>query len=130
MVSVLIFSVSEKELTKQIENRVGQCVLTCPTTSVFSGFESGKKLNLLKNLRFFGDGWQTSKMINGKRFWRIPTMDGEFFGEESVSFQKGIGGGNLIILAKDTKCALRIAEAGVDAIKNLENVIKLLKTPF
>ncbi|HRP67819.1 MAG TPA: formylmethanofuran--tetrahydromethanopterin N-formyltransferase, partial [Thauera sp.] len=30
-VSVLLFSMSGKELAKQLERRVGQCVLTCPT---------------------------------------------------------------------------------------------------
>ena len=99
--SILMFSMSGKELAKQIEKRVGQCVLTCPTTSVFNGFDSGEKINLSKNLRFFGDGWQISKVINNKRFWRIPTMDGEFVGEETVNIQKCVGGGNLLILAKD-----------------------------
>mgnify|MGYP001316672259 FL=1 len=125
-VSVLIFSMSGRELAKQLETRVGQCVLTCPTTSVFSGFEEGEPINLSKNLRFFGDGWQISKVINGKRFWRIPTMDGEFLGEETAKLKKGVGGGNLLILAKDIKSALSIAQVGVEAIKNIPNVI----TPF
>ncbi|OUW00145.1 MAG: formylmethanofuran--tetrahydromethanopterin N-formyltransferase [Betaproteobacteria bacterium TMED156] len=125
-ISVLVFSMSGKELAKQIETRVGQCILTCPTTSVFNGFESGENINLLKNLRFFGDGWQISKFIDNKRYWRIPTMDGEFFGEETLKLLKGIGGGNLLILAKDTESALKIAEVGVKAIKNVRNVI----TPF
>ena len=125
-VSVLIFSMSGRELAKQVETRVGQCVLTCPTTSVFSGFEDGEPINLSKNLRFFGDGWQISKVINEKRFWRIPTMDGEFLGEETTRLKKGVGGGNLLILAKDTLSALSIAQIGVEAIKNIPNVI----TPF
>ena len=125
-VSVLIFSMSGRELAKQLETRVGQCVLTCPTTSVFSGFEDGESINLSKNLRFFGDGWQISKMINEKRFWRIPTMDGEFLGEETAKLRKGVGGGNLLILARDISCALSIALTGVEAIKKIPNVI----TPF
>ena len=124
--SILMFSMSGKELAKQIEKRVGQCVLTCPTTSVFNGFDSGEKINLSKNLRFFGDGWQISKVINNKRFWRIPTMDGEFVGEETVNIKKCVGGGNLLILAKDTRSALKISEVGVNAIKDFKNVI----TPF
>ena len=32
---LLLFAMSGKELAKQIERRVGQCVLTCPTTAVF-----------------------------------------------------------------------------------------------
>ena len=33
-------------------------------------------------LRFFGDGFQISKVIDGQRFWRIPVMEGEFLVEE------------------------------------------------
>ena len=66
-ISVLIFSMSGKELAKQIERRVGQCVLTCPTTAVYAGIDEGEAVALGKNLRFFGDGWQISKMIGGTR---------------------------------------------------------------
>ena len=41
-ISVLIFSMSGKELAKQVERRVGQCVLTCPTTAVFAGIADGE----------------------------------------------------------------------------------------
>jgi formylmethanofuran--tetrahydromethanopterin N-formyltransferase len=73
--------VSTKELTKQLERRVGQCVLTCPTTAVFAGIDEGEKLPLGKSLRFFGDGYQISKVIAGRRYWRVPVMDGEFMTE-------------------------------------------------
>ena len=125
-VSVLVFSMSGRELAKQVETRVGQCVLTCPTASVFSGFDEGESVNLAKNLRFFGDGWQISKVINDKRYWRIPTMDGEFVGEETAKLKKGVGGGNLLILAQDNASAVKVAEVGVESIKNIPNVI----TPF
>ena len=66
-VSILMFAMSGKELAKQVERRVGQCVLTCPTTAVFAGLAEGEAIALGKNLRFFGDGWQTSKVIGGTR---------------------------------------------------------------
>ncbi|MDA9690222.1 formylmethanofuran--tetrahydromethanopterin N-formyltransferase, partial [Betaproteobacteria bacterium] len=122
-VSVLIFSMSSKELAKQVENRVGQCILTCPTTSVFNGMPEGEEFALTKNLRFFGDGWQISKVIRKKRYWRIPTMDGEFVGEETAKYKAAIGGGNILILAKNIQSALHISEIGVREINNLENVI-------
>src|SRR6185312_7395527 len=53
--SVLIFSMSGKELARQVERRVGQCVLTCPTTAVFAGIDEGEAIALGRNLRFFGD---------------------------------------------------------------------------
>jgi len=122
-VSVLIFSMSGKELAKQVERRVGQCVLTCPTTAVFAGIAEGEAIALGKNLRFFGDGWQISKVINGVRYWRIPVMDGEFVAQETTAVVKCVGGGNLLLLCRDTDAALTVAEAAVAAMKKLPNVI-------
>ncbi len=122
-VAVLLFAMSGKELAKQIERRVGQCVLTCPTTAVYAGIDEGEAVALGKNLRFFGDGWQTAKMIGGKRYWRVPVMDGEFVAQETTAVVKGVGGGNLLLLARDTDAALAAAEAAVAAMKKLPNVI-------
>ena len=122
-VSILLFSVSGKELAKQIERRVGQCVLTCPTTAVYAGLTEGERVNLGRNLRFFGDGWQASKLIGGVRYWRIPVMDGEFVAQESTFVIKGVGGGNLLLLARDTDAALAGAEAAVAAMRRVPRVI-------
>ena len=128
--SVLFFSMSGKELAKQVERRVGQCVLTCPTTAVFAGLPrtgneraEGEVIGLGRNLRFFGDGWQISKVINGVRYWRIPVMDGEFVAQETTTLTKAVGGGNLLILATDTDAALLLAEAAVRAMRRLPNVV-------
>ncbi|MCB1908160.1 MAG: formylmethanofuran--tetrahydromethanopterin N-formyltransferase [Rhodocyclaceae bacterium] len=122
-VSVLIFAMSGKELAKQVERRVGPCVLTCPTTAIYAGLDDGEPIALGRNLRFFGDGWQISKMIDGKRYWRVPVMDGEFVAEETTPVVKGVGGGNLLILGRDTASALAAAEAGVAAMRRVPNVI-------
>ncbi|HSV71136.1 MAG TPA: formylmethanofuran--tetrahydromethanopterin N-formyltransferase [Methylibium sp.] len=126
-VSILIFSMSGKELAKQVEKRVGQCVLTCPTTAVYAGLlppDATDPIALGKNLRFFGDGWQTSKMIDGQRYWRVPVMDGEFVAQETAWVTtKAVGGGNLLLLATDTAAALGAAEAAVAAMKRVPNVI-------
>ncbi|MDP9969679.1 formylmethanofuran--tetrahydromethanopterin N-formyltransferase [Variovorax paradoxus] len=126
-VSVLIFSMSGKELGKQLERRVGQCVLTCPTTAVFAGLPRGAPGSdvaaLGKNLRFFGDGWQISKVIDGVRYWRVPVMDGEFVAQEDTPVVKAVGGGNLLLLAQSTDAALAAAEAAVAAMKRLPNVV-------
>lgn len=129
-VSVLLFAMSGKELAKQLERRVGQCVLTCPTTAVFAGLDpgppaggQGEAIALGKNLRFFGDGWQTSKLIDGQRYWRVPVMDGEFVAQETTPVIKGVGGGNLLLLARDTDAALAAAEAAVAAMRRLPDVI-------
>lgn len=121
--SVLLFSMSGKELAKQLERRVGQCVLTCPTTAIYAGLDEGEAIALGKNLRFFGDGWQISKMIDGRRYWRVPVMDGEFVAEETTALVKAVGGGNLLLLARDTDAALAGAEAAVAAMRAVPGVI-------
>lgn len=122
-ISVLVFAVSSKELGKQIERRVGQCVLTCPTTAVFSGIESSETIPLGKTLRFFGDGFQMSKLIGGRRYWRVPVMDGEFVAEESTAMVKAVGGGNFLVLAENQVSALHACEAAIESMRKLPNVI-------
>ena len=86
-------------------NRTGQCLMTCPTTAVYDGLPAGEtRIPLGKTIRYFGDGFQKSKHIGGRRFWRIPVMDGEFLIEHMVHVDKGVGGGN-IILQGDTQLA-------------------------
>ena len=121
--SLLLFAISGKELAKQVERRVGQCVLTCPTTAVYAGIAEGEAIALGRNLRFFGDGWQTSKLIGGIRYWRVPVMDGEFVAQESTCVVKGVGGGNLLFLCTDTDSALAVSEAAVAAMVRVPGVI-------
>jgi formylmethanofuran--tetrahydromethanopterin N-formyltransferase len=121
--ALLLFAMSGKELAKQLERRVGQCVLTCPTTAVFAGLGEGEPVALGKNLRFFGDGWQIAKVIGGTRYWRIPVMDGEFVAEETTAVVKAVGGGNLLLLATGTDAALAGAEAAVAAMRRVPGVI-------
>ncbi|MFC5768033.1 formylmethanofuran--tetrahydromethanopterin N-formyltransferase [Thauera sinica] len=121
--SVLLFSMSGKELARQLERRVGQCVLTCPTTAIYAGLEEGEPVALGRNLRFFGDGWQISKMIDGRRYWRVPVMDGEFVAQETTAVVKAVGGGNLLLLARDTSTALAGAQAAVEAMRAVPGVI-------
>lgn len=122
-VSILVFSMSSKELAKQILNRSGQCVMTSPSSSLFAGNAGEVKIKLGNSLRFFGDGYQISKKINEKRFWRIPVMDGEFVCEDFAYQMSGIGGGNFLILAKNRKSSLLAAESAVRAINLVKNVI-------
>ncbi len=120
--SILLFAMSGKELAKQVERRVGQCVLTAPTTAVFAGLD-GEPVNLGKNLRFFGDGFQMSKVIGEKRYWRIPVMDGEFVCEETTGMIKAVGGGNFLVLARGQGEALAACEAAIEAMSKLRGVI-------
>jgi formylmethanofuran--tetrahydromethanopterin N-formyltransferase len=121
-VAVLLFAVSSKELAKQIERRVGQCVLTAPTCAIYSGIE-GEPINLGRNLRFFGDGYQMSKVIGGQRYWRVPVMDGEFLCQESAGMVRAVGGGNFLVLARGQSEALAACEAAIAAMTRLRGVI-------
>lgn len=121
--AVLIFAIGAKGLAKQLEARAGQCVLTSPTSALFAGIHEGEAIPLGKNLRFFGDGFQISKLINGRRYWRIPVMDGEFLTEETVGMIQAVGGGNFLVLAQSQSQALAACEAAVAAMQKIPNVI-------
>lgn len=122
-VSILMFAMGSAVLMKQLETRMGQCILTCPTAAAFSGIEGGDRINLGKNLRFFGDGFQTSKQFGGKRYWRVPVMDGEFMTEETTGMVRAVGGGNFLVLAESQPQALAACEAAIEAMKKIPNVI-------
>lgn len=123
-VSVLLFAFSREALEKALVNRVGQCVMTCPTTSCYNGLPVGEKsINVGGRLRYFGDGWQISKKLAGRRYWRIPVMDGEFLCEEIFGTQKGVAGGNLILMGVEPGPALRAAERAVAAMRQVRDVI-------
>jgi len=117
-VAVLLFAMDREGVGKRVLERVGQCVLTCPTTACFDGLmDAEKTVALGASLRYFGDGFQASKMIAGQRFWRIPVMEGEFLVCESVGVGRGVGGGNLVIEAGDDVAALTAAQAAVEAMR-------------
>lgn len=122
-VAILMFAMGSAVLMKQLETRMGQCILTCPTAAAFSGIEGGDRINLGKNLRFFGDGFQTSKQFGGKRYWRVPVMDGEFMTEETTGMVRAVGGGNFLVLAESQPQALAACEAAIEAMKKIPNVI-------
>ena len=124
---VLMFGFSPQALAKAVPNRTGQCVMTCPTTAVYDGMDGVQpRVPLGKHLRFFGDGYQKSKLLDGKRYWRIPVMDGEFLVQEDLGVGKGVGGGNIIIQSVDKETGLDAARRAVEAIADVQGVI----TPF
>jgi formylmethanofuran--tetrahydromethanopterin N-formyltransferase len=126
-VRVLLFAVSTGELQKQLQNRVGQCVLTSPGSACYAGLAGSERLNLGNALRYFGDGWQVSKRFGEAHYWRIPVMDGEFVCEATTGLTKeAVGGGNLLIMAASARAALAVAQVAVTAIDRVPDVI----TPF
>lgn len=125
-VSVLAFAFNKKSLEKAVSSRVGQNVLTCPTTACYSGLTDSPKEDRIKvgaQLRYFGDGFQISKKLGDQRFWRVPVMDGEFLCEDVFGTKKGIGGGNLLVCGTSQVAALSAVRAAVKAINDLDDVI-------
>ena len=123
-VSLLVMTMGKDDLGKRLIERIGQTVLTCPTTACYDGLPGAPdRVGVGSALRFFGDGFQASKVIAGERFWRIPVMEGEFLVQEKFGLQKGVGGGNFLILARSADAALAAAEAAADAMMAQPGVI-------
>lgn len=124
-VAVLIFAFSIEGLAKAIQGRVGQCILTCPTTACFNGIEGcpkEKQIRIGGILRYFGDGFQKAKKLDERRYWRIPVMDGEFLCEDWFGTITGVAGGNLLICGTNVTAALQATERAVDAVRTASNV--------
>jgi len=124
-VRVLLFAVSTAELQRQLQNRVGQCVLTSPGSACYAGIDEGDdKLKLGAAIRFFGDGWQIAKRLGECRYWRVPVMDGEFVCESTTYLtKKAVGGGNLIVMGESPAKTLHATEAAVEAMRKVADVI-------
>jgi formylmethanofuran--tetrahydromethanopterin N-formyltransferase len=123
-VSILLMTMGKDDLGKRLIERIGQTVLTCPTTACYDGLPGAPdRVGVGSALRFFGDGFQSSKVIAGERFWRIPVMEGEFLVQEKFGMQKGVGGGNFLILARSADAALAAAEAAADGMASQPGVI-------
>ena len=123
-ISILFMVMSKDDMGKRLIERVGQTVLTCPTTACYDGLPAAAdRVGVGSALRFFGDGFQASKLIGRERFWRIPVMEGEFLVQEKFGMVKGVGGGNFLILGRSADAALAAAEAAADAIAGHPGVI-------
>jgi formylmethanofuran--tetrahydromethanopterin N-formyltransferase len=125
--ALLVFGFSVEALASVVPNRAGQCLMTCPTTAVYDGLLAGEgRIPLGKTIRYFGDGFQKSKRVGNRRFWRVPVMDGEFVIEHMAFVEKGVGGGNIILEADTPRTALEAARRAIAAVEPLAGVI----TPF
>jgi formylmethanofuran--tetrahydromethanopterin N-formyltransferase len=122
-VAALLFTTSRKSMEAQLVNRVGQAVMTCATSACYNGLAADEKLKVGGKLRYFGDGFQRSKLVDGRRLWRVPVMDGEFVVEESFGVVKGVGGGNFFMMARSLSAALAAAQAAIAVMRVVPGVI-------
>jgi formylmethanofuran--tetrahydromethanopterin N-formyltransferase len=116
---IQIYNRDRFTLKHQLMERIGQCIMTCPTTTAFNGLLNTKrKLNVGRSLRYFGDGFEKKTMVNGRKCWRIPVMEGDFIVEDMFGAQEAVAGGNFMILAENQTAGLKAAEAAADAVRN------------
>jgi formylmethanofuran--tetrahydromethanopterin N-formyltransferase len=122
--AIMLFGFSPEAVGKAAGNRTAQCLLTCPTTAVFDGLpDSEERIPLGSHVRFFGDGHEKTKLVAGRRHWRVPVMDGEFLVEETAGVAKGVGGGNFLVEGESLEAALAAVRRGVAAVTAVPGTI-------
>ncbi len=114
---IQIYNRDRFALKHQLMERIGQCIMTCPTTAAFNGLTGKRVLKVGSSLRYFGDGFQKKTMAGGRKCWKIPVMEGNFIVEDGFGAQEGVAGGNFMIFAETQAAALKAAEAAADAIR-------------
>lgn len=124
-VLIQVYHRSRFDLKAQMILRIGQCIMTCPTTSAFDAMPNAKrKLKVGRAIRLFGDGFQRKGFVGERMVWKIPVMEGEFIIENTFGASEAIAGGNFLIMAKDRESGLNAAEKAVREIKlNAKQVI-------
>ena len=122
-VAALVFTTSRKNMEAALLQRVGQAVMTCATSACYDGLAAEEKVKVGGKLRYFGDGFQRSKLLDGRRLWRVPVMDGEFVVEESFGVVRAVGGGNFFMMAHSLAAALAAARAAVTAMRSVPGAI-------
>jgi formylmethanofuran--tetrahydromethanopterin N-formyltransferase len=115
---IQIYNRNRFELMGQMVLRIGQCVMTCPTTAAFDALPDAKRrMKVGRSIRLFGDGFQRKRLVGERKVWKIPVMEGDFVVEDKFGAAEAIAGGNFLMLAKDKKSGLQAAEEAVEAIK-------------
>lgn len=121
---VQIYNRDRFALKHQLMERIGQCIMTCPTTSAFNGLLGKRVLRVGSSLRYFGDGFQKKTRVADRKCWKIPVMEGNFIVEDGFGAQEGVAGGNFMIFAENQTAGLKASEAAADAIRaNAPDVI-------
>ena len=124
---IMICNMNKDKLDHELLERVGMCVLTAATTAVFDWMdEPDEKLKTGQKLKFFGDGYEKTLDIQGRKVHSIPLMSGDFLVEAELGIRAGVAGGNFFILAENQPAGLLAADAAVDAIEAVPGA----STPF
>jgi formylmethanofuran--tetrahydromethanopterin N-formyltransferase len=138
--AVLLFAFTTDKLAAAVDNRVGQCLLTCPTTACFNGLpDADETIPLGKFVRYFGDGYESRESrvkgqestLSGSRpstldprlIWHIPVMDGEFLIDDAAGVRQGVAGGNIVIHAESQQAGLTAACRAIEVVRPIDGVI-------
>lgn len=117
-VLIQVYNRNRFDLNGQMILRIGQCIMTCPTTAAFDAMPNAKRtLKVGRSLCLYGDGFQRKSLVNQRKVWKIPVMEGDFIVEDRFGIAEAVAGGNFIILAKDGMEGLAAAEKAVKAIR-------------
>ena len=118
-VLVQVYNSNRFDLKSQMILRIGQCIMTCPTTSAFDAMPDAKrKLKVGRSLRLFGDGFQKKGLVGDRKVWRLPVMEGEFIVEDTFGAAQAVAGGNFLMFAESRRSGLEAAVQAAQAIKN------------
>ena len=125
--SILFFARTMRRLGKAVQNRAGQCLMTCPTTAVFDGMpQASERFDLGRWLRFFGDGHQKRTIAHDRKGYHIPVMSGEFFCQDDAGVLPGLGGATLFVAGGQPGQTLHAARQAAEAMGAVPRMI----TPF
>jgi len=121
---ILLFGFDHEGLSRQLVRRVGQCILTSPSSACYAGAAGRTRLKMGGSVRHFGDGHEVAKRYGERRFWRVPVMDGEFVCEHETGLVEGaVGGGNLLFLGREDAGILAVAEVAAEAAAAVDDAI-------
>lgn len=124
-VAIQIGVMNKKLLTEQLLLRIGGCVMTCPTTSVFDFMPKEERKGFVhvgKKIGFFGDGYQRLVKKYEKELVSIPRMEGDFLVEKSFGYTEGVAD-DFFIMADSQHSALKAAEVVISSINKIEGVV-------
>ena len=118
--SALLFAMDRDGVAKRLVERVGQTA-DVPDDGLLQRPGRRGHRRRRRPAAFFGDGYQASKVLDGRRYWRMPVMEGEFLVEERFGVVEGVAGGNIIMLARppSRRCGRRRrrrARCGVEGV--------------
>jgi len=123
-VFIQVYQRSGHEWKAQMVRRIGQCILTCPTTAAFDGMPDAKKrIRIGRAVRMFGDGFERKEVLGDRTVWRIPVTEGDFLVEDRFGVKKAVAGGNFLIMADSQDAGLQAAERAIEAIRTVPGVI-------